>query len=240
MKFFMKVIKKNQIIVYVVVLILMVAGYLNYTSYTEKQVALETAMQMESKDGVELADIGDATLVNSNDVTSLEGNDIQDTQETKETKEAQENKVIQDVQEIKETQENQETKEVQATQEVKETASNSTDDYFVQSKLERESMYSQMLETYENVLNSEHSLETQRQSATQEIEKINKTKNAIMICENLIKTKGFENSIIFVNGESVNVIIRADELKQEEIAQIQNIVSREIQSKIEDIHITNK
>ena len=26
-----------------------------------------------------------------------------------------------------------------------------------------------------------------------------------MICENLIKTKGFENVIIFVNGESISV-----------------------------------
>ena len=213
----MKVIKKNQIIVYVVVLILMVAGYLNYTTYTEKQVALETAMQMETKDDTELADIGDATLVNSNDV--VPENTINETTKLETN-----------------TETNTETKAT--TNEA--NSSIQENDYFVQSKLERDSMYSQMLETYENVLNSEHSLETQRQSATQEIEKINKTKNAIMICENLIKTKGFENSIIFVNGESVNVIIRADELKQEEIAQIQNIVSREIQSSIENIHITNK
>ena len=46
------------------------------------------------------------------------------------------------------------------------------DDYFAKSKLERDSMYSQMLETYENVLNSDNSLETQKQSATEEITKI--------------------------------------------------------------------
>ena len=199
----MKIIKKNQIIVYIIVLILMVAGYLNYSSYTQNQVSLETVMQTESKDDTQFADIGDATLVNSNDITN-----------------------------VQEENENQE--------EVQETISNSKDDYFVQSKLERDSMYSQMLETYEKVINSEYSLETQRQSATEEIGKINKIKNAIMICENLIKTKGFENSIVFVNEESVNVIIRADELKQEEIAQIQNIVSREMQSNVENIHITNK
>ena len=37
-------------------------------------------------------------------------------------------------------------------------------------------MYSQMLETYEKVLNSSNSLETQKQTATQEITKINDTK----------------------------------------------------------------
>ena len=101
-------------------------------------------------------------------------------------------------------------------------------------------MYSQMLESYENILNSTNSLETQRQSATDEIKKINDTKNSIMICENLIQTKGFENSIIFVNGDSISVIIKSDELTQEEVAQIQNIISREMNAEIENIHISTK
>ena len=33
-------------------------------------------------------------------------------------------------------------------------------------------MYSQMIESYENVLNSSNSLETQKQSATEEIKKL--------------------------------------------------------------------
>lgn len=61
-----------------------------------------------------------------------------------------------------------------------------------------------------------------------------------MICENLLKTKGFENNVVFVNGESVNVIIKADNLKPEETAQIQNIVSRELNADINNIHISTK
>ena len=37
---------------------------------------------------------------------------------------------------------------------------------------------------------------------------INKTKNALMISENLIKTKGFKDVIIFVNDKSINVIVK--------------------------------
>ncbi len=208
----MKIIKKNQIIVYVIVLILMVAGYLNYTSNTKEQVALETAVQMEPDD-TKLANIGDAKLVNSNDV--LEENIVT-------------NEVV-----------DQNTTNTIDDSDIQTSATNSSD-YFVKSKLERDTMYSQMLETYDKVLNSSNSLETQKQSATEEIQKINNIKNSIMICENLIKTKGFENSVIFVNGESINIIIEADELKQEEVAQIQNIISREMNAKIENIHITNK
>ena len=101
-------------------------------------------------------------------------------------------------------------------------------------------MYSQMIETYEKVLSSSNSLETQKQTATQEITKINETKNSIMICENLIKTKGFENCIVFVNKDSISVIVGVSEIKQEEVAQIQNIVARELKASVENIHISSK
>ncbi len=228
----MKLFKKNQIIIYVIVLMLMTAGYLNYTTNTEKQTSVETAMQVESNDDMQLADIGDATLVNSNDVLT------QNTTNTTNTKNT-----------IDVTNTNNETSDTNnvisenetSTENITlETSSTNNNDYFVKSKLERDTMYSQMIETYEKVLNSTNSLETQRQSATQEIQKINDTKNSIMICENLIKTKGFENSIIFVNGESISIIIGIEEIKQEEVAQIQNIISREMKAKVENIHIATK
>ena len=134
---------------------------------------------------------------------------------------------------------------VSETQNIVETSttsstSSSSDNYFKTSKLERDTMYSQMLETYQKVIDSENTLETQRQSATEEITKINNIKNSIMICENLIGTKGFENNVIFVNGDSVTAIIGATELKQEDVAQIQNIISRELNTSIENIHIAIK
>ena len=101
-------------------------------------------------------------------------------------------------------------------------------------------MYSQMIETYENILNSSNASETQKQSATEEITKINNTKNSIMISENLLKTKGFENAVIFANDESISVIIGTSELKEDEIAQVQNIISREMKADIENIHISTK
>ena len=97
-------------------------------------------------------------------------------------------------------------------------------------------------ESYNNILNSSNSTETQKQSATEEITKINNIKNSIMICENLISTKGFNNSVVFINGESVSVIVDkgGEKLKQEEVAQIQNIVARETKVKVENIHISDK
>ena len=218
---FMKLLKKNQVIIYVIAIMLMTAGYLNYTT-NQNNNSVETSIQMESGDDTQLADVGDATLVSSEDIV---GDDTTQTN-TINTTENETNK--------------EENQEEENKDETKQTNSNvSQDDYFTKSKLERDTMYSQMIETYEKVLNSNNSLETQKQTATQEITKINEIKNSIMICENLIQTKGFENSIIFVNGESISVIIGATEIKTEEVAQIQNIIQNELKSKAENIHINN-
>ena len=117
---------------------------------------------------------------------------------------------------------------------------NKNDGYFGESRLARDTMYSQTLETYKEMLNNSNVSEEQKAIVTQEITKLNKEKNAIMICENLISTKGFEDCVIFVNVDSISVIIKATELKSDEIAQIQNIISREMEAEIENIHIMTK
>lgn len=222
----MKLLKKNQIIIYVIVLMLMTAGYLNYTTNQNKN-SVETSMQIESKDDMQLANVGDAKLVSSNDI--VEENTTTNTNTTNETNTNNNN-----TNPINNTLNTTEENTIQTS------SANNNSEYFAKSKLERDTMYSQMLESYDKVLNSSNALETQKQTATQEITKINETKNSIMICENLIKTKGFENSIIFVNGDSISVIVGASEIKQEEVAQIQNIISRELKAKVENIHISNK
>ena len=121
-----------------------------------------------------------------------------------------------------------------------ETASTPEDGYFQESRLSRDTMYSQTLETYQNILNNSNVSEEQKAIVAQEITELNREKNAIMICENLISTKGFSNCVIFVNLESISVIVESKELKTNEIAQIQNIISREMEAKVENIHIMTK
>ena len=231
MKIMKGLLKKNQVIIYVIALMLVTAGYLNYTTNTAEQVSAQTAMEMEANDDIQIADIGDATLVNSENqvakdttenVTENTSNTNGDT-----TEEANGNMT-------------QNTNTIENNTATQTSVVVTTDEYFTKSKLERDTMYSQMIESYEKVLNSSNSLETQKQSATEEIKKINDTKNSIMICENLISTKGFTNNIVFVNGDSISVIIGVEQLQQEEVAQIQNIISRELHAEIENIHISTK
>ncbi len=214
----MKLFKRNQVIIYVIALMLVVAGYLNYTTTNDLNSVIQTSSGEEEL--VQMANIGDAQLVSSNVYVEENNNEN--------------NSMVLNSGTINNNVNDNNT--IAANSNV----TREDKDYFSTSKLERDTMYSQMLETYEKILNSSNSLETQKQSASEEITKINNVKNSIMICENLIKTKGFDDLVIFVNGESVSVIVEDEQLSPEEVAQIQNIISREMKTKIENIHISNK
>lgn len=223
----MKVFKKNQIVIYVLAFMLVAAGYLNYTTRTDTE---NKTIQTSSSEEELLAktNIGDAQLVSAS--VNNEVNNELSNQSKNETKSEVENETT-DIDE----EENSESNITIQTN----SKNTNIDDYFANSKIERDAMYSQLIASYEKILNSNNSLETQKQSATEEITKINNIKNSIMICENLIRTKGFENNIIFVNGESVSIIV-GGELTQESVSQIQNIISREMNAKATNIHISNR
>lgn len=204
----MKILKRNQLIILVVSLMLVTAGYLNFTntSYNENNVS-------------KIAELGDATLVSSNNVET-------------------ENNVENIVQNV--NNENIENKDNIITESDDIIPTNQEDTYFTTSKLDRENIYSQMLETYQEIYNNTNSTAEQKNEAMKEIARINGTKNAIMIAENLVIAKGFEDIVIFANENSVSVIVKAKELEPEQIAQIQNIVSRELEVGAEMINISTK
>ena len=214
----MKVLKKNQLIILVIALMFVTAGYLNYTA-NEGTVTTGTNTVKEEQ----YAAIGDATLVNSGEL--LEEGDKQTIINT-----------INNANIAKENKDN----EVKNNEQNTVTTSTKTDDYFDNSKLERDKMYSQMLESYQKILENTSISAEQKAISEQEVAKINQTKNAIMICENLISTKGFANSVIFVNDTSVNIVVKAETLQPEQIAQIQNIITRELKVDITNVHISNK
>lgn len=206
--------KKNQVIISVIAIMLIAAGYMSYTTNNEN--VMKTSLLMDEE---EYAGLGDAQLVSSEAVSNNKEN----------------------VQENETTSENMNSVNSDENVEVVDTvAKEKISSYFTESRLERDKMYSQMLESYQKILENNQISDTQREIAQQEVKEINDIRNALMISENLIKNKGFEDIIIFVNGNSVNVVIKAKDLEKEQIAQIQNIVMRELEEDIENIHISCK
>lgn len=210
----MKLIKKNQLTILVLALMLVTAGYLNYNSSVQT--------------GTEIASIGDATLVSSN-----LSNSINTTQNNAQN-------VVEDTTKNDNTVQSSVSTTEENTVQTNSDLANEAEGYFNASRLERDVMYSQMLEGYQKILDNNNSSEKQKTAAQKEIDNINKTKNRIMICENLIRTKGFNDVVIFVNDDNINVVVNKEKLKKEDTAQIQSIIAREMNAKIDDIHISNK
>lgn len=243
--------KKNQIVLFVIGLMVIAAGYLNFTNNNN---SVETGALTDSE---EMASIGDARLVsgevvdansidtnstiesntNVNDVTNIVTNSVSEnmTNGMIDAESANNTNTIDDSNQNMLEAENIVGNDIETSSQAV-----STDEYFTNSKLERDAMYSQRIENYQNILNNTNVSEAQKKTAQEEITKINNEQNAIMIAENLIKTKGIEDLVIFVNGDSINVIVKGTELEKEEIAQMQNIITRELEADIGNIHIMNK
>lgn len=239
---FMKVIKRNQIIIFVGALMLIVAGYLNFS---DNGLPINNLVPTSTlADAEEMASIGDAKLVSANVVDGEQENEIQET-----------NNIVNDNVIEKNTEADIKNNDKNVSENITESSTTETssnniesvnkdkqlnNNYFTQSRLDRDTMYSQTLDTYQKIIENESISADQKAIAQKEISKINEQKNSIMIAENLIKVKGFEDLIIFINGENVSVIVKSDKLEEKEIAQIQNIVTRELGVKIENINISNK
>ena len=114
----MKIFKKNQVVIYVIALMLVVAGYLNYTATNDLDSAVQTSSSEEEL--VKMANIGDAQLVSSNVVN--EENYSQEDNNTND--EIVENNEIVDNNTVSTSSSN----------------SKSNKDYFSSSKLERDTM----------------------------------------------------------------------------------------------------
>ena len=209
MKKILKSLKKGEVAIYAIAIMLVAAGYLNYSTKSQEEI-VETFSKDTSNNVVENTSIGDATLVNSDDILEealVENNDIEEKDVIEETVETNSEQV----------------------------------DYFTESKLERDTNYASMISNYTAILEKDKVSDVEKKIAMQEITNINNTKNAIMICENLLSTKGFTNSIVLVNKESVNVVVQLEgDLDTQKVAQIQNIISRELNAQINNVHISEK
>lgn len=217
----MKILKRNQLIILLISLMLITAGYLNFTTNQEN-------IQTSTIAGRDDATIGDAQLVST--IPKKDEKEIVENLLSGNVNNNEVENLVVDEQPTSTTVENENNTNTEEKE----------DYYFTTSKLERNTMYSESLETYQEMYNNTNATAEAKADALLKINNINNIKNGIMIAENLIIAKGFEDVVIFVNEGSVSVIIKAEELKEENVAQIQNIVSRELNVGAEIIHISNK
>lgn len=132
------------------------------------------------------------------------------------------------------------TSSATATPSVSTSSNSESNNSFSALKMERDEMYSKSLETYQKIVDSEDIPSDQKSIAIQEIQKITELQNSIKVSEELIKLKGFDDVVIYSSNGQISVIVRVAVLSNSQVAQIQNIISKELGAEISNITISNK
>lgn len=98
-------------------------------------------------------------------------------------------------------------------------------DFFAQARLDREAGRSRSIETYNAVLENENSDEAAKASAQQGVLELAQNTETETAVENLLRARGFEDAVCYINGGMANVVVKTQMLDGEKAAQISEIVS---------------
>lgn len=218
--------KKNQIIITALVIMIAVAGYLNYTQSTVDKLDESKDMADNVPDD-SLESLAEDAVEESMSQTALDemGKDVFTNEE-------------EDTYELSDSTEEVTTVEVSDTGELALTegeggsgeavlVSNFIDsDYFSSAKLAREQNRAKNKEVLMKLVNDESASKKQKKEAMDGILAMTEISEKENAAEMLLESKGFSDVVVSMSDESVDVIVNATELSVQQMAQIEDIVKR--------------
>lgn len=171
----------------------------------------------------------DSTLVDSIDgKVTVESKDKEDNNKAKETT-AEDN----DVESLaKET-----SKEIEKTLNSKENINSDT--YIVDMKMTREKQRNQLTEQLNEIINNPSTVDQAKVEASNMKVEIVKNCDTELQIENLLLAKGYDEAIVFIDGDKVNVVVNMEEITQNDATKIFDIVSNQSGISRENIKLTN-
>ena len=238
-------IKKNQIVVVALVIMIVIAGYLNYNSQIDKgkKVAGDISEQSQVAEGDEDSNFGEDALLpqdESGQSQTAEGEDSTQDQTAEgenstpdQTAEGEQSQPVED----------SDTAEVGGTAERPGEAVFVESDavipeYFAQAKVERENARAKSQDMLYELMANADTPEDKKSEAAQEIINLQKRIENEAAAEAMIKAKGFEDVFVRIYDDSVDVIVDKEQISQQEAAQIQDIVTRVTGVKAGNIRIS--
>lgn len=114
----------------------------------------------------------------------------------------------------------------------------SNSDYFTQASLEKSKTMDEAIQTAQAVLEKVNVTEEEKTQATAKMMELTQQIEDEGKIENLIKSKGFEECVVYLDNQSANVVVKTEGLTVEQAAQIKNIILSEKDVESENISIT--
>ena len=212
--------RKNQIIITSLAIMIVIAGYLNFTADQTKPVKQEAAAETAEKIREENIQAEEAAAGAEADITSFPDEDLASV-----SAEAESTADI-------------ETPEGEKVGEAVLTSSASAGAFSASAKLNREQVRSKNEASLLEIINNTDISEDMKADAIASMNRMTDRAKKELDAELLLEAKGFKDSVVSINDDSVDVIVGAAEITDEQKAQIEDIVTRKTERNVSDIVIT--
>lgn len=109
------------------------------------------------------------------------------------------------------------------------------DEYFTAARVERKKARDESVETLATTLKDSNLSDEEKEVATNKALEVSKQIESENKIETLVKAKGFQECLAFVDDENVKVVVKTEGLNAEQAAQIKNIIVEETNMPAENI-----
>jgi len=212
--------RKNQIIITSLAIMIVIAGYLNFTADQTKPVKQEAAAETAEKIREENIQAEEAAAGAEADITSFPDEDLAS--------------VSAEAESTADT----ETPEGEKVGEAVLTSSASAGAFSASAKLNREQVRSKNEASLLEIINNTDISEDMKADAIASMNRMTDRAEKELDAELLLEAKGFKDSVVSINDDSVDVIVGAAGITDEQKAQIEDIVTRKTERNVSDIVIT--
>lgn len=212
-----KIFRKNQVVLTVLAAMIAVAGYLTYAKDNAQVV-----------DNLSTEQAVDSDLV-GNVLTDLSDEDI-----------LAENMAIEQAKNLETEASTELAETIEETAQPGEAVltNSSVTDFMEQIKFNREQVRSANQESLNAIINNQEISESQKQSALDSLVHMTEVSELESQIENLLSTKGIENTVVTISDESVDVVVGMSEITDSQRAQIEDVVKRKADVAVSKIVIS--
>lgn len=119
-------------------------------------------------------------------------------------------------------------------------ASLSSKTYFVEYRLSRDKLRATLVDRLNTIINNENTSTQVRDEAQKEIISIGNMSETELKIEGLIKSKGFEDAIVFLSEDDIKVVVSTSELNEQDMVKILDIIKSETNYDTNNIKIMKK
>ncbi len=116
-------------------------------------------------------------------------------------------------------------------------SNDSAKDYFAQARIDRMTSRDEAVETLKTIMDGGDTTEEEQSVASEDAATISGLIEAESTVENLIKAAGFEDCVVYLDGQNANIVVKSDGLLDSEAAQIKDILLAQVDVANENIRI---